>query len=314
MKAIGGYFELELKKLTHYHEDAVKINSARNCLEIILILRKWRRLYIPFYTCEAILQPIERQNVKYEFYSIDERLDPSYFPRLKKDEAFLYTNYFGLKQDTIVFLKEHYGEQLIVDNAQAFYAPRLKGIDTFYSPRKYFGVPDGGYLYTDLDCGLSIDTGSSWKRMSHLFKRIDQSANDGYLDFQQAELSLNYAPIERMSKLTDALLSSIDYNDIAAKRHNNFVYLKNSLDYLNAMRFEVDDSSIPMVYPLFTNRLDLRDRLLSNNIYTATYWRNVHKWCCKQYENRLAEQLIPLPIDQRYSESDLNLIISSILL
>ena len=39
-------------------------------------------------------------------------------------------------------------KNLIIDNAQAFFAKPLLGIDTFYSPRKFVGVSDGGILAT----------------------------------------------------------------------------------------------------------------------------------------------------------------------
>ena len=55
-------------------------------------------------------------------------------------EAFLYTNYFGLKQGCVKLLEKKYGDHLIVDNAQAFFAKPIKGIDTFYSARKFFGL------------------------------------------------------------------------------------------------------------------------------------------------------------------------------
>lgn len=34
-KAIGGYFELELRKGEHYHKDALRLNTARNCFEYV---------------------------------------------------------------------------------------------------------------------------------------------------------------------------------------------------------------------------------------------------------------------------------------
>ena len=149
VKAIGGYFELELRKGEHYHKDALKLNTARNCFEYILLARKYTKVYIPYYTCEVMLQPLHKYHIAYEFYHINESLEPIEVIQLQNDEAFLYTNYFGLKQSCVEHLAVIYKSQLIVDNAQAFYAPRIKGIDTFYSPRKFFGIADGGYLYTE---------------------------------------------------------------------------------------------------------------------------------------------------------------------
>ena len=157
--AIGGYFGLELRKGEHYHKDALRLNTARNCFEYVLLVRKYKKVYIPYFTCEVMLEPLQRHQIQYEFYHINEQLEPIENIVLQEGEAFLYTNYFGLKQSCVERLAKVYGKQLIVDNAQAFFAPRLDGIDTFYSPRKFFGVADGGYLYIDklLDVELQKD-------------------------------------------------------------------------------------------------------------------------------------------------------------
>ena len=120
-EAIGGYFELELQQGEHYHKDAILLNTARNCFEYILLARKYNKVYIPYYTCEVMLQPLKRQGIAYEFYSINEELEPVETKYLLPDEAFLYTNYFGIKQCCVEKLAIIYGSQLIVDNAQAFF-------------------------------------------------------------------------------------------------------------------------------------------------------------------------------------------------
>lgn len=39
---------------------------------------------------------------------------------------------------------------IILDNTQSFFQKPISGIDTIYSCRKYFGVPDGAYLSTNI--------------------------------------------------------------------------------------------------------------------------------------------------------------------
>ena len=205
-KAIGGYFELELHRGDEYHKDALALNTARNCLEYILLTRQYSKVFIPRFTCEVVLEPFTKHNIFYEFYPINEQLEPAFFPELKQGEAFLYTNYFGLKQDGVKKVAELYGKQAIIDNAQAFYAPCLPGIDTFYSPRKFFGVPDGGYLYTDAPPLPDLPQDTSWHRMQHLLRRIDENAEAGYSDFRINSSSLANNPIKRMSKLSRQIL------------------------------------------------------------------------------------------------------------
>jgi hypothetical protein len=36
MNPIGGYFELELRKSDEYHKEAIRLNTGRNALKLIL--------------------------------------------------------------------------------------------------------------------------------------------------------------------------------------------------------------------------------------------------------------------------------------
>lgn len=313
-ETIGGYFELELRKGEHYHKNALRLNTARNCFEYILLARKYEKVYIPYYTCEVMLQPLLRHHIVYEFYHIGRNLEPLETVDLKPGEAFLYTNYFGLKQSCVERLAKIYHSQLIVDNAQAFFAFRIEGIDTFYSPRKFFGVPDGGYLYTDYLLEQSFPYDKSFDRIKHLFRRIDEGAEAGYADFRQDDDSLDDNPIRRMSKLTERLLESVDYDAVCERRRSNYLYLHNYLGKSNLLsRVELQDGDVPMVYPYLTEDLTLRNCLIKNKIFVATYWPNVLQWCmAENIEYILGDSLIPLPIDQRYDFCDMDKILKII--
>lgn len=304
--AIGGYFELELKRGTEFHADAIALNSARNCLEYVLLTRKYKKVYIPRYTCEVVLEPFHKHHVSYEFYSINGQMEPASYPKLAQNEAFLYTNYFGLKQKAVEKIASLYGEQTIIDNAQSFYAPPLPGIDTFYSPRKFFGVPDGGYLYTNAAPIPNLPQDSSWMRMQHLLRRIDEGAEAGYADFRTNSRVLVNAPIKRMSKLTKSLLCSIDYEAAKQRRLENFATLTEQLSDRNALHLCASDENVPLVFPYLTDDTSLRARFISLRIFVATYWPNVTAWCEKNSpENKFVEQLLPLPVDQRYNKNDM---------
>ena len=313
MSAIGGYFELELRRGQVYHSEAVALNSARHCLEYILRVRGYRKVYIPYYTCNVVLEPIQRLGIEVARYKIDAKLNPFRCPDLDDGEAFLYTNYFGLKQRAVEELAEKYGSRLIVDNAQAFYAPALPGIDTFYSPRKFFGVPDGGYMYTEMVNLTISEQDKSYHRMSHLLMRIDCGPEKGYESFRQNSHTLIDAPILRMSRLTNRILSTIDYERAREIRLENFSYLHERLKGENSFSFAEYKSSAPMVYPYRSTDCSLRQKLINNKVFVAKYWPGVadipH---CPELEKDLVENLIPLPIDQRYSQIDMERIVDLI--
>ena len=51
--------------------------------------------------------------------------------------------------------------------------------------------------------------------------------------------------------------------------------------------------------------------MIENKVFVATYWPNVLEWTDEDsVEYEMAEKLVPLPIDQRYSAADMHYILS----
>ena len=312
-KSIGGYFELELQSGVVYHENALPLNTARNAFEYILKAKKYKKAYMPYFTCSAMLEPLLKNNIPYVFYSIDAHLEPLFdFASIEEDAVFLYTNYFGLKDKYTIALSQKC-KNLIIDNAQSFFSTPIMGVDTIYSPRKFFGLPDGGYLYTDTLLDYSLEKDVSYTRFTHLLKRIDLSAEEGFKDFILSDEVLEQNPIREMSNLTSKLLSSIDYNSVSVQRRLNFKHLHERLQHVNSFQFPLEDDAVPMVYPFYGSE-SLRKKLIENKIYTATYWPNVKEWCAKDsLEYQLTSDVIYLPVDQRYTTDDMDVIVKHLL-
>ena len=314
MNSIGGYFELELQRGEEYHKNAIRLNTGRNALELILKIRKYKKVYIPYYTCDVILEPFNKLKINYEFYSIDEYFEPLFkYNLLNKDEGFLYTNYFGLKDSFIAKLSVNC-KNLIIDNSQAFYSRPVSHIDTFYSPRKFFGLPDGAYLYTNTKFNIEFDKDNSLDRFGHLLGRIEKSAEESYALFLNNERSLIGQPIKFMSSLTKNLLKGIDYETTAKARIDNFSFLHKTLGSFNVIKINFNNYFVPMGYPFLFEKEDLRSYLIQNKIYVAQYWPNVLERCGEgSLEKKIATRLLSLPIDQRYSEHHMQKIADLIL-
>lgn len=311
--AIGGYFSLELPYFEEYHKDAIRLNTGRNSLEYILRAREYKKVYIPYYTCDVVLEPFKKLNIPYEYYHINIHLEIRDEIVLTTGEALLYTNYYGLKQQYTEKLAKQYGNSLIVDNTQAFYANPIAEIDTFYTCRKFFGVPDGAYLYSDKLLDIDLEQDESWERFASLTKRIDISPEAGYQDFRDISKSLVGQPIKRMSKLTQRMMQGIDYKVVAQRRRASYLLLHEALGKDNNVELPLEKDAVPMVYPYLVPELDLRERLIENKIFVARYWPCVLNCTSKDdIDYLLAFQMQPLPIDQRYGEEDMNRIISII--
>ena len=307
-QSIGGYFELELKKQKEYHPNALSLNTGRNALEYILKARSYDKIYMPYFTCGVMMQPIQKLGIQFEFYSINEQFEPIFdFSKIKEKECFLYTNYFGLKDSYVEKLTVKC-KNIIIDNAQSFYSIRINNIDTFYSPRKFFGVSDGAYLYSDKKIKDSLKRDVSYLRFEHLLRRIDENAEGGYSTFCKNDEKLNNMHILEMSNLTKLLLKSIDYELIAKQRVQNYLFLAEKLGKLNKLKITFNANQIPMVYPFWGSN-KLRKKLSENKIYTATYWSNSLGWYKNDsLEAKLVDEIIYLPIDQRYTLNDMNIL------
>lgn len=309
IRPIGGYFELELPVYPELHGDAIALNSGRFCLEYVLRCRQYKKVYVPCFTCDSAIEPIKKLGIRYEFYHIDKEYRIIGEIRLNDGEALMYTNYWGLQDAYCQLLASRYGQRLILDYTQAFYSKPIIGIDTFYSCRKFFGVPDGGYLYTDAQADFEIVPDESYMRMNSLIKRIDISPEAGFQDFHNISSTFHEMPIRKMSNFTKRMMGGIDYERAARRRIDNYNTLKRQLGgrMLNY-------GEIPMIYP-YTSEAGqkLRQNLIDYKVFVAKYWPNVDEWAGENsLETWMANHILPLPIDQRYGREDMERIVQII--
>lgn len=312
MNTYTNILQLELSGGKEYYPDAIKLNTGRNCLEYVLIARKIRKIYLPYYICETVLEPIIRNGLRYEYYDLAPDLSPLEVKGCRNNEAFLFVNYFGLKDNTVKILSEQAGN-LIIDNTQAFFSSPLPGIDTFYSPRKFFGVPDGGYLFTGKHLNRELEMDISYKRMTHLIKLLDYDLGI-HKNFHSDETALSNLPVLRMSHLTQRMLSSINYKKAEAKRKNNFSIYSEALSGKNELNLATESKVAACFYPFLNSSTGLRQKLRDNGIYTPIFWPDVIKRTEKGcLERSLVKNLILLPIDQQKDTRQIEIICDIIL-
>ena len=307
--AIGGYFELELPRFPELHAEAIALNSGRFCLEYILRCKKYSKVYVPYFTCDSAVEPLEKLGIPYEFYHIDKDYHITDEIRLQDGEALMYTNYWGLQDDYCKQLACQYQQQLILDYTQAFFSKPIAGIDTFYSCRKFLGVPDGGYLYTDAKIDFDLEQDESYTRMESLVKRIDLSPEAGYDDFHRTSEEFHHIPIRRMSNFTKRMMQGINYGYAAQQRLDNYNFLRKHLGGR-----QLNFGEVPMVFPLESEQgQELRKMLIAKKVFVAKYWPNVDEWAGEDaLETWMANHILPLPIDQRYGKDDMERILNII--
>lgn len=308
MNPIGGYYELELTKGSfNYHTTPYTFKSGRSSLHYILSLVKPSLVYIPYYTCNGLLESFEAAQISYLFYEINHLLEPDELPELGENEYFLYINYFDVKRQFVNQLSAKYADKLIVDCTQAFFMKGNGRSWFFNSCRKYFGVPDGSFLYVPHHIQVLLQGEKNEQyTASHLIKRFNGHAEDGYLAFLENEV-LCGTEITGMSKLSEYLLSNVNYNEVIHKRHTNYEYLDAIFTEQHLSPPEPFDSCVPMVYPVLLSKPVDRKLLSSHNIFIPIFWADVTNRNSPGFEieKLVTEHLLPLPIDHRYNLADM---------
>lgn len=306
--ATGGYFGLELPAArAEFHRDALRFQSSRGAFLALLRAHRPTAVWMPWYICDSMLEPLRMTDTPVIRYEIDERLRVvSAAPAA--GELLLYVNYFGLcGRNVDDVLRRFPAEQVVIDNSQAFYARPSEGLATLYSPRKFFGVADGGYLATTRPIAMPDEVDDlSIERATHLLKRLAMGAEAGYSDYIAAEAALSMQEPKRMSALTQRILSCIDYADVQARRVANFAFLEAVLGHANEFVFDERDSGTPLCYPFLGVPCAVREALSRARIYTPCYWREVARTdAAPAFERRLAQEALFLPCDQRLSRPQL---------
>ena len=235
-----------------------------------------------------------------------------YIVRLGSDDWLYIVNYYGqLDKEYIVGLVNKY-KRVIVDNAQAYFEEPLPKVDTLYTCRKFFGVSDGAVLFTDCEIKEDLSMDESFERIHFVLGRFERCAGEFYQEASSNNEIFDNEPIKRMSKLTRNILHGVDYQFVRTRRTENFRFLNERLKSINNLN--VKDINGAFMYPLMIEDAQrVKKRLLEHRIYIPTLWPNVandlpHDW----WEWRLANNILPLPCDQRYDTVDMDCILRRI--
>lgn len=305
MKEIGGYFELEEFAGASYYPEAISLDKGRSCLEYVIQAREISKMFIPYFLCDCIEETLLNAGIEVGYYAIDKNFHPLFNHLLSEGECLYLVNYYGQLTNEDIQAYHRKFSNILVDNTQAFFQAPVKGVDTFYTCRKFFGVPDGAYLFTDKRISVSFPRDTSHQRISHLLGRYEENASDYYANYQFNEEQLDKNSIKRMSKLTCNMLKAIPYEAISAKRKRNVEVLHQQLVGCNLLSYQSVRGAF--AYPFLVDQApEIRKALIDEKIYIPVLWPNVLEQQPKNsLDYRFANNILPLPCDQRYDEADM---------
>lgn len=312
MKEIGGYFGLEQLIDRPYHINVIELNTARNALIYLVKAKKIKKIFLPYFLCDSVANILKKYSINYEYYHIDKDFMPIFNQELHLDEFLYIVNFYGQITDNVIWKFKTEYLNIILDNTQSFFQKPISGVDTIYSCRKYFGVPDGAYLSTDTTLDEKLEEDKSSPRMNHILGRFEGQASDYYSEFKKNDESFKELSLKKMSRLTKNILGAIDYKRVIEIRNMNFEYLHSKLKHTNT--FDIKPQYGPFAYPYYCeNGIEMRKRLAEKKIYIPTLWPNVLKENCEDsVEYNYAANILPLPCDQRYNIEDMEYIVKEL--
>ena len=306
MREIGGYLEFERNHGEMLHDNCIKLNSGRNCLEFVIKARLIKKMALPVFLCDCIEDICLKNGVEIRFYRIGFDFKPIDF-KLMDGEWLYIVNYYGqLSDDYFLHLKEKYG-RIIIDNAHAYFQEPIQGVDTLYTCRKFFGVTDGGVLSSITSFEIT-DQDESFDRISFISGRFERTAGEFFGDSQRNEKRFYKDSIKKMSSLTENILRGIDYQFVEQRRRDNFEYVHSRLGGINRLTVSVPKG--PFMYPLYIEGgSEVRKKLIDNRVYVPVLWPNVLDSCeAGSIEACLTNDIVPIPIDQRYGIQEMKFI------
>ncbi len=343
---LGSEYDITLSELTikknnifGYLSQAfstVFFDSGRSALKHIAShLKKGCEVLLPEYICESVSNCFDSEGVIY--YKIEENfsvnLDDLKSKISERTQVIFLMHYFGSVQPEWILNEirriADSEDILIVEDTthSIFSSVHTIGDYQICSIRKWMPIAKGGVLYFDKDV-LSLADAFYPKDLDNekfvgmilknLFLKGSLDCNSTYrMIFSEAEKRLDVqGEVFLISDFSNFIASCIDINEIIKKRVANYKKLYNRLKERGIYAaIDMDKDQCPFVFLLRVPERDaFRKYLMDNKIYCAVHWPfDGLKKEDRSFANKLSEELISLPIDQRYGEDEINYMADAVL-
>lgn len=335
-KIIGGEFEIEVKQhyenIHHLPTNVVTFSSGRSALYNILTFVKAHlgitTILFPDYLCESVYQMAYKNQLKIEFYALDEQLSPD-FNALEScydtSKAVILINYFGLIDYNVIInhLRAINRDMIIIlDNVQAPYAMTDDNDADFVfsSFRKAFPVSDGAWVISKkgmLCQPNKINDFAQYKIAASYLKSLRAHrlfCDEIYLDlFHKGEVKIDDDYQTDMTTLSKEILSDMDWQVYAKLRRHNAEVIVDGLKKLGIVPIiPLQKTAVPLFVPI---RIDNRDRvrkaMFANNIFLPVHWPVEDRFKLELKRGLdLSVHELSIIVDQRYTESDMKHILN----
>lgn len=297
-------------------------------------LNNYSKILLPEFICESISNCFEKKMISYYRLNEDFSINIEDLTKKIKDGhvLILLMHYFGALQPKDILekcrqLADRSDSIIIEDTTHSIFTEKQTiGDYVICSIRKWLPISGGGVLYykhdplklDQLDYPKSTDNYRNYGMVlkdlflkeGHDFKNIYREIfieSEGRIDKQKK--------ICGISDFSRFICSCVSVNDLISTRRRNMKKLKTALERFGMKpAVDFDSSSVALAYPIrLKNRDDMRSYFIDNKIYCAVHWPfdgNMPEQ--RPFAKKNADELISLPIDQRYDEEHMQYLIDVI--
>jgi len=300
-----------------------------------------RRVLLPAYTCQTVIDPFVENGWSCAFYGVDLNLHIDLDSLLSTGRAFdpnlvVVHPYCGMgltdrELDALAQLKQP-GRLFVEDLTQCIFSAETNGVFDYYtgSLRKWMAMPDGAFLSTDRPCGglddempaeehaayVSVEL-AAMRLRGEYYASSDEEVKtvSRHVDKAAQALICDTRTPHAMSRYAQSVLAQADFGEIISRRRANYTYFFEHLHTSAATPVCRDLSrvtSAPLYFPILAaDRTRVHRALIAENVYAPILWPVLDSRVFVTEDVRTVyDRLLALPIDQRYSESDMERICS----
>lgn len=328
-----------------YGTDYVWLSSCRSAISLVIEEIERRNpnvrkiVCLPAFTCHTVYQPFMSKGYNVVMLPVEEDLAISSNKAIKiiedvKPGMVLFHKFFGFdtlsEANSIIESVHRIGGVLIEDLTQSMYSniERLPADYFVGSIRKWCGVVDGGFAVckeglfpvhpTTIDTKLEEVTqkASELKYRYMCGENIDKtefltkySEAKDFIDNQIIKYSL--------SPLSQIIQSNLDVDALSERRRKNFEFLLHGINGIEDIRplfTSINSNVVPLYFPIICkDRTKLQKLLAENEIYAPIIWPKEEDCPPINAEAEfLYDNMLCIPIDQRYDQDDMVRIIDTI--
>ena len=300
----------------------LRLATARSAFTLLARTLRPTKVWLPSYLCGVVLDAFVASRSRVTFYAVGKDLtviDDTWIDEVESGDMVIFIDYFGFALwDRCGKQVKNRGAWVVEDACQAMLNASFSGHSDYViaSPRKFLGVPDGGILLAQNGTGFPqeelLPPPTEWwlnsLEASQLRAEFDRHGGDRKW-FDLYRMTDPHGPIEpwAMSELSSLLLDHcVDYEVSAASRRRNFSLLAAALPEFAVFR-ELSKSTVPLGFPVRVHERErVRQGLFDLEIYPPVHWP-IKGVVPKEFQSshQLAQEILMLPCDQRYSSEDM---------